>query len=233
MLQTWNSLFGFRPLQHRNSELSEHQGTFETSQVELPKITATWKKNLPTAFSNSEMGDYKLPPAQTAARQVPLPYITNIWHDFRGLLHEVKMHLPPHWGPWYLLFFWRSLLIVSTCPYSSQDTTFPWNTQPRQELYTNASSTGPVTRMTAPQSTHSVLGAHPRGKRNSQCLEKGTHHIFQQQSCWLRKQVFICRMAAASNISRCKGMTVMALKLLCPTNFKLCQRGDWKDRKQH
>lgn len=25
----------------------------------------------------------------------------------------------------------------------------------------------------------------------------------------------------------------MALKLLCLTNFTLCQGGDWKDRKQH
>lgn len=80
--------------------------------------------------------------------------------------------------------------------------------------------------------TPRVSDPQPQGKRTSQCLEKGMHRIFQQQPCWLRKEVFICRTAAASNVSRRKGMTVMALKLLCRTNFTLCQGGDWKDRKQ-
>lgn len=88
---------------------------------------------------------------------------------------------------------------------------------------------GPGTTTTTPR----VPDPQPQGRRTSQCLEKGMHHVFQQQSCWLRKQVFICRVAAASNVSRRKGMTVMALKLHCLTNSTVCQGGDWKDRKQH
>lgn len=114
----------------------------------------------------------------------------------------------------------------SKCIFPLTEGIFPlpqWNT------YLCQKHKGPGTTST----TQRVPAPQPQGRSTSQCLEKRMPHIFHQQPCWLRKQVFICRTAAASNVSRRTGMTVMALKLLCLTNFTLCQGGDWKDRKQH
>lgn len=44
-LRTWNSLFRFRLLQNRVSEVSNHQGTFQISQTELPKLQPLEKKS--------------------------------------------------------------------------------------------------------------------------------------------------------------------------------------------